>query len=235
MRTFGVVNERNRTRKPRQDSYKTFYCAGDNSIINNNAELTELIGIIQNGGVVVFPTDTVYGIGCDPYNDQAVSRIFAIKGREEKKSLPVLTDCLYNAENIVNLSGAAKSLAARYWPGALTIIAELKDKKISSLVTAGKQSLAIRVPANKCLLSLLKSARYLIGTSANKSGKSSVRDSRSIEQVAGISGFDALLDGGQVTGVESTIVDCTGKMPKVLREGAIPPSELMDYYLRNST
>lgn len=183
--------------------------------------------IIKNGGVVVFPTDTIYGIGCDPYKDETVERIFAIKGRDEKKPLPVLAYSIQDAEKIVSLGDAGRALAKKYWPGALTIVAPIADYKISRRVTAGANSLAVRVPANQCVLSLLKRCRYLVGTSANLSGEKPMKSAKQVLD-SRLGGYDALLDGGSVEkGIESTIIDLTGK-PKVLREGAIKSSEVME-------
>lgn len=182
--------------------------------------------IIKNGGVIVFPTDTIYGIGCDPYNDSAVERIFAIKGRDEKKPLPVLAYSMIDVEKIVSLGDTGRILAQKYWPGALTIVAPIVDRRISSRVTAGRKNLAVRVPANKCVISLLEQCKYLVGTSANMSGAKTLKSAR---EVLGspLDSYDALLDGGPVEkGVESTIVDISGK-PKILREGAIKSKEVL--------
>src|ERR687888_2077460 len=92
--------------------------------------------LIKSGGVVIFPTDTIYGIGCDPYNNSAVKRIFAVKGRDEKKALPVLTYSAQNAERIVLLGRTGRMLAEKYWPGALTIVAPIIDYTISPKVVA---------------------------------------------------------------------------------------------------
>jgi L-threonylcarbamoyladenylate synthase len=181
--------------------------------------------LVRNGGVVVFPTDTIYGIGCDPYNDSAVKRIFMIKGRDEKKPLPILTYSVQSAERIVSLSRTGRVLAERYWPGALTIVAPIIDHRISPKVMAGSSSLAVRVPANKCVLLLLRHCRYLVGTSANLSGEMALKSAQEVLD-SELEGYDALLDGGAVEkGVESTIVDVEGK-PKILREGAIKSSEV---------
>lgn len=182
--------------------------------------------IVKRGGVVVFPTDTIYGIGCDPYNDAAVERIFRIKGRDEKKPLPVLAYSAQDAEKLIALGRTGMALAKKYWPGALTIVAPITDNRISPMVTAGSMNLAARVPANRCVLSLLKHCKYLVGTSANLSGQKSLK---SVKEVlgSGLAGFDALLDGGAVEkGVESTIVDVAGATPKVVREGAIKAEEI---------
>jgi L-threonylcarbamoyladenylate synthase len=182
--------------------------------------------IVKHGGVVVFPTDTIYGIGCDPYNDAAVKRIFRIKGRDEKKPLPVLAYSARDAEKLIALGRTGMALAKKYWPGALTIVAPITDNRISPIVTAGSMNLAARVPANRCVLLLLKHCKYLVGTSANLSGQKSLRSVKEVLD-SGLAGFDALLDGGAVEkGVESTIVDVAGATPKVVREGAIKAEEI---------
>ena len=181
--------------------------------------------VVENGGVVVYPTDTIYGIGCDPYNDLAVKRIFSIKGRDEKKPLPVLTHSMQNAERIVSLGTIGRTLAKRYWPGALTIVAPIIDRRISPLIMAGGSTLAVRVPANTCVLMLLSHCTYLVGTSANLSGKRGLKSAQEVLD-SQLVGYDALIDGGTVKkGVESTIVSIEGK-PKILREGAIKSREV---------
>lgn len=180
--------------------------------------IEECTKIVKSGGVIVFPTDTVYGIGCDPYNDSAVKRVFSIKGRAEGKSLPVLVSSIDDAESIVSLGPAGKRLAERFWPGALTIVAPLKDTRISPSVTAGKSSLAVRVPANKCVLKLLGKCRYLVGTSANPSGRGAPKNAQSVS----LSGFDAILvDREPLGGTESTVVDVSGGAIEILRQGAL--------------
>jgi L-threonylcarbamoyladenylate synthase len=182
--------------------------------------------VVNSGGVVVYPTDTIYGIGCDPYNDLAVKRIFTIKGRSEKKPLPVLTYSIQDAERIVSLGRTGKMLAKRYWPGALTIVAPIIDRRISSQAMADGSSLAVRIPANKCVFLLLSHCRYLIGTSANLSGHRALKSAQEVIN-SGLEGYDALLDGGTVEkGVESTIVSVEDK-PKILREGAIKSREIL--------
>ena len=183
--------------------------------------------VVKSGGVVVFPTDTVYGIGCDPYSDQAVERIFAIKGRQKKKPLPVLAYSIEDAEKIVSLGNTGRILGNKYWPGPLTIVASILDQNISSWVTAGKDSLAVRVPSNECVLSLLKRCKYLVGTSANSSGENALKSAEEV-LASSLVGYDALLDGGSVeSGVESTIVEITDR-PKILREGMIKSREVLE-------
>jgi L-threonylcarbamoyladenylate synthase len=182
--------------------------------------------LIKNGGIIVFPTDTIYGIGCDPYNDSAVKRIFMIKGRDEKKPLPVLTYNYNGAQELVLLGRAGRALAQRFWPGALTMVAPLTDRNISHRVVAGSSSLAVRVPANKCILMLLRHCKYLVGTSANLSGEESLKSTKDVLD-SRLQGYDAILDGGQTEkGMESTIIEI-GSKPKILREGAIKSTEVL--------
>jgi L-threonylcarbamoyladenylate synthase len=186
--------------------------------------------IKKQKGVVVFPTDTIYGIGCDPYSDAAVERIFAIKGRREDKPLPVLVAGMQVAEELVDLGDVGRRLAERFWPGALTIVAPLKDKKISAKVTGGKKdSLAVRVPANRCVLALLQECRCLVGTSANLSGGKPSSTAEQVLRQSGLQGYDALLaDDRPLAGRQSTIVDitATGAKPTIVRHGAVSASDI---------
>jgi L-threonylcarbamoyladenylate synthase len=188
---------------------------------NERNDITKGASIVKNGGIIVFPTDTLYGIGCDPYDEKAVDKIFKIKNRDKINPLPILASSVVDIERIVLLSRTAKKLAQIYWPGALTIIVPLIDKKISDNLRAGKMSIGVRVPNNICVLSLLKDCKYLTGTSANKSGEPGCKSFSEVLS-SSLRGFDAILDGGEVEeGVQSTIVDLTGQHPRVIREGAI--------------
>lgn len=179
--------------------------------------------IVKRGGVVVFPTDTVYGIGCDPYNDAAVARIFSIKGRGEGKPLPVLAANMEEAQKLVRLNRAGVLLAIKFWPGALTLVAPLADHRISTGVLAGKKSLAVRVPAGACTSGLLALCRYIVGTSANPSGMPSPKTAQEVS----LTGYDAILvDTAPPIGKESTIVDVTGPTLEIIREGAISAEEI---------
>jgi L-threonylcarbamoyladenylate synthase len=168
--------------------YLSFKC-GENDAIENCAN------IVRDGGVIVFPTDTVYAIGCNPFNDNAVERIFHLKRRVAEKAMPVLCASLMDLENIVEVSNKVRKLARTFWPGPLTIICPLNNKDISPTLTANNSSLAVRIPGNPCTLSLLKFSRYLVGTSANISGQESVKSPSHINSST-LTNFDALLDGG---------------------------------------
>jgi len=204
----------------KENHYVIFNCCKDIDICN-------CASLVLAGGVIVYPTDTIYGIGCNPYNDNSVERIFEIKDRNKRKPLPILASNIDDVEKIVSLGKIGKLLAKRYWPGELTIISPIVDINISTKVTASKMSVGVRIPNNKCTLSLLKYCKYLVGTSANKSGEKPLKSCSEIIS-SSLRGFDALLDGGTVKkGVESTIVDILDSTaPRVIREGAIASKEI---------
>lgn len=185
----------------------------------NNNGIREVYDIIRKGGVVVFPTDTVYGIGCDPYNQDAVNKIYKIKGREKMKRFPVLAYSKKEIQDIAFFDRISEKIADKFWPGPITLILKVKDKKIEeSLGLEGK--IAVRIPNHPCALALLKDCRLLTGTSANFSGQSPFDDSKKI--VGEFSGYDILLDGGKISDPgESTIVEVVRDELKIVREGKI--------------
>jgi L-threonylcarbamoyladenylate synthase len=189
---------------------------------SKHRDVSKCADIIKSGGVIIFPTDTVYGIGCDPYNHTAVNRVFAIKDRKTAKPLPILASAMNDVRNIALMDLRADILARKYWPGKLTLVCPLLDRSISSLVISNTETIAVRIPGNSCTLELIKKCRFLVGTSANISGKSPARD---IPQIlsSSLKGFDAVLDGGFITEEkESTIVDLSKKDHlDIIREGSI--------------
>ena len=181
---------------------------------------------IKKGQVIIFPTDTVYGIGCDPYDDDAIDRIFKIKKRDNTKSLPVLAYSKQILEDIVEFDSITNLITSKFWPGQLTIVLPLKDKKLKKL-SGIKNTLAVRVPSNKCTLSLLKECKLIVGTSANISGKDACTDPISIEKE--ISGCDVFLNDGIIhNSTASTIIAIENKNFKILRRGNISENDLAE-------
>src|ERR671930_1730958 len=193
----------------------------------SNTDIYKCASIVVSGGIIVYPTDTIYGIGCNPYNYSSVQRIFKIKGRNKNKPLPILASTLEDVEKIVSLGEVGKVLASKYWPGALTIVSHLIDENISTILTSGKKSVGVRIPNNKCTLLLLKHCKYIAGTSANKSGDKPLKSPSEVI-LSSLDNFDALLDGGIIeNGIESTVVDVLDPTsPKVVRQGAIKSEEV---------
>ena len=191
----------------------------------DNTGIKAAYDIIQKGGIVVFPTDTVYGIGCDPRNQDAVNKIYKIKGREKIKHLPVLAYSKSDIEDIVFFDEISKKIADKFWPGPVTLILRVKDKKIEETLDL-KGKIAVRVPNNPCVLALLEKCKLLVGTSANFSGQPSFGDSKEI--ASKFLGYDALLDGGQIVNSgESTIVEVVNNELKIVREGKIKLESLV--------
>ncbi len=181
--------------------------------------------IVKKGGIVVFPTDTVYGIGCDPFNSKAVRMIYRIKGREESKQLPVLGFSISDISKIAIFDELSKRFAAKFWPGPLALILSIKEEKIAKSLGLDEK-IAVRVPNHPCALKLLKECKLLVGTSANIAGQSSSADSHEI--IKELEGYDVLLDGGKIpNSVESTIIEVVGSKFRVIREGKVNEKELL--------
>ena len=171
--------------------------------------------IVREGGVVVFPTDTVYGVGCDPYNHQAVRRIYEAKGRDTSKPFPILVDTIQTVCRIAHMGPGAAKLASVYWPGPLTIILEVTDGDLAAAMGLSG-SVGVRIPGGDCISQLLKLCHIMVGTSANISGEPSPAGASDIHVKC-----DMLLDGGRTPGTESTIVDARGTHARVVRRGAL--------------
>jgi L-threonylcarbamoyladenylate synthase len=184
--------------------------------------------IIRDGGIAVFPTDTVYGIGCDPYNKQSVDKIYQIKGRTKNKPFPVLVYSIDEASKIAEFDKDSKKIAERFWPGPLTLILKLKDEKLKEPLNL-KEKIALRIPNNQCLLNLLEDSKLLVGTSANLSGHSSV--TKSIDCYQNIKGFDVFLDGGDINPMgESTILEIVQGRSIFHRIGALKKEEITRFF-----
>jgi L-threonylcarbamoyladenylate synthase len=179
--------------------------------------------ILGAGGLVAFPTETVYGLGGDARSDAAVAGIFAAKGRPSFNPLIVHVPSLAAAQAIAEFDSTANAVAGAFWPGPLTLVLPLrKDAGLSALVTAGLQTVAVRVPAHPLAQALLLAFGHPVAApSANPSGRMS--PTRADHVLDGLSGrIDAVLDGGPCeVGVESTILGLDGPAA-VLRPGGIP-------------
>jgi len=194
--------------------------------VNCNTEGIEKASrIVRDGGIVVFPTDTVYGIGCDPYNKKSVDRVYQIKGRSREKPFPILARSIDAAFKIAEFDKDSKKIAGMFWPGPLTLILKLRDKRLKETLYL-KEKIAIRVPDNQCLLKLLKGPEFLVGTSANISGEDPF--SKSEECHKRIQDYDVFLDGGDIeSGGESTILEIDGGKPIFHRRGALREEEIV--------
>ncbi len=184
--------------------------------------------ILRSGGLVGFPTETVYGLGADATNDRAVARIFEAKTRPRFNPLIVHVATPDAAGTIAEWSDLADRLAARFWPGPLTLILRRRaESGISKLVSAGGETVALRAPAHPLAAALLREAGLPIaGPSANRSGRISPTTAGHVREDLG-DRVDMILDGGAcLVGVESTVLDITGDRPALLRPGGIARAEI---------
>ena len=185
--------------------------------------IVEAARIVKGGGLIVYPTDTVYGLGADPTNGEAVSRLFATKKRHAKP-IPILCDCLKSALVLAGLNKSAMRLAKKYWPGALTIVAPLKAE-LPYAIHQGSGTVGVRVPGPELCTRLVKlCGGYLTGTSANISGRSACRSAIEARAELGRA-VELILDGGRIEGAASTVVKVTNKGIEVLREGPVRVNE----------
>jgi len=183
--------------------------------------------IIRAGGLVAFPTETVYGLGADATNDRAVASIFAAKGRPQFNPLIVHVPDIAAAEAIVEFAPLARKLALAFWPGALTLVLPRKDTKLSLLVSAGLDTVAVRAPSGAIARKLLQAAGVPIAApSANVSGRVSPTLAMHVAEEFGETVDLILDDGAAALGLESTVIGFDGDRPVLLRLGAIAREDI---------
>jgi L-threonylcarbamoyladenylate synthase len=187
--------------------------------------LPQALAVLQRGGLVAFPTDTVYGVGALAFSASAVERLYEVKGRSAEKAIAVLVAQQADLAKVARvLTPSAQALALRYWPGPLTLVVPKHPdlpEAVSALPTVG-----VRQPDHPVALALLRLAGPMAVTSANLSSQPSA--ATAAEVLAQLGGrLDLLLDGGQTPGgVASTVIDCTAEPPVILRPGPIGPAEV---------
>ncbi len=186
--------------------------------------IKKAVEIINQGGVIIFPTDTVYGIGCNPYNKKSVEKIYDIKSRNISKPFPILAYSKEIAEKIAFFDEYSKKIVEQFWPGPLTIILKLTDENLKKSLNV-VDKIAIRVPNHKCTLDILKKCNFLVGTSANISGQLS--STNPDECLKNMQNYDIFVDGGMITSkAESTIIEIENKKIKIIRKGSISKEEI---------
>jgi len=188
----------------------------------------EAIAVLEGGGVVALPTDTVYGIGVALGTPGGVERLFQVKHRAPDKGIMLLLADAGQAETIGEMGPAAAALAAACWPGGLTVVVPRRpDVALPAALTGGAPTIGLRVPDHEAPRALARGVGPLPTTSANVSGLPEARDADEI--VAQLGGaIDLIIDGGAAHGgPASTVIDCTGPTPLALRVGAIPLERLV--------
>jgi len=185
------------------------------------------ISVLKRGGLVVFPTDTVYGLGACFSSLPAVERIYQLKQRPRSVALPLLlADTAQISEVARVVPPVALLLARSFLPGALTMVLP-RSKSVPDIVTGGGETIAVRIPAHPVAIALIKGVGMpIVGTSANVSGRPSALTAGEVF-LQFSDRIDLVIDGGRCPGgIESTIVDVTGEVPRLLRPGAISREEL---------
>lgn len=183
------------------------------------------IAMLAQGELVAFPTDTVYGLGADAFNDQAVRKLYLAKGRSHEKAIPVLVANLEQFVEVVDQTTlTAMRLIEKFWPGPLTIILGQATDLASSISARG--TVGVRIPDHPIAQELILEAGPLAVTSANRSGDPEACTAEEIETTLGAQ-VRLLVDGGRTLGGQpSTVVDCTQDPPKILRAGPISEEEI---------
>ena len=191
------------------------------------ANIMKAAQTVRSGGLVVYPTETVYGLGCNPLDVEAVKRLLDVKG-ERNKPLPILASSIGEADKVAFISGNGRQLASKFWPGPLTMVFP-KKPALPDVVTFGLDSVGLRIPDNGVALDLVRlSGGLLVGSSANKTGEAPPRE---VQKLSGElkAMVDVVLDGGATAhGMPSTVADLTQETPRILREGPVSLKELLD-------
>jgi len=213
-------------------SLKTYVWIVDNIVDKQRIypQVQEAAEWLQAGEVVAFPTETVYGLGADAANTAAVDKIFAAKGRPSDNPLIVHVANLAQVEAVAAaIPPVAKTLMERFWPGPLTLVLPKRGGAVSERVTAGLPTVAVRMPNHPLALALIEaSGLALAAPSANRSGRPSPTTAAHV--LADLSGRIAgVIDGGPTgIGVESTVLDCSGEVPTILRPGGVTKEALSE-------
>ncbi|WP_197090994.1 L-threonylcarbamoyladenylate synthase [Bacillus sp. FJAT-27231] len=191
-------------------------------------QIEEAADFLRRDEVVAFPTETVYGLGGNALSNEAATKIFAAKGRPADNPLIVhIASKQQVADVAINISKTAEQLMEAFWPGPLTVILEKQPNRLSEVVTAGLETVAVRMPDHPVALAVIERTGLPIAApSANRSGKPSPTSAKHVQDdLDGI--IAGIIDGGETgIGVESTVVDCTGDIPIILRPGGITKEEI---------
>jgi len=186
--------------------------------------------VILQGGVAAFPTETFYGLGADARNEEALQKIFQLKGREENKPLLLLIgDRDWLSGLVRNIPPVAGRLMEKFWPGPLTLVFEASPR-LSALLTGGTGTVGVRLSPHPVAQALIQAVgRAITATSANLSGQPSASVAAEVFRELG-NRVDAILDGGQTAGgLGSTVLDLSSPAPRIIRRGVISQAELVPF------
>lgn len=196
---------------------------------NQSEIIAEAVEILNGGGSVVYPTDTVYGLGANPFDDFAVRRLFRIKKRPLDKPIPVIVKSIAMAKKLAHIDSRKEKVLRAVWPGSISVVL-YKRNIVSNLISANTQTVALRIPANSFCIGLIRRFNSPItSTSANVSDKNHTNDPGVIIQhfTRELYKPDLLIDAGVLEARKpSTVLDLTGPKPKITRIGPVSPKEL---------
>ncbi|MEW6226283.1 MAG: L-threonylcarbamoyladenylate synthase [Chloroflexota bacterium] len=194
---------------------------------DGEAARAEAVARLRAGQIVALPTDTVYGIAADLALPDAIERLFAAKRRPPDKAVALLLADAAQAEILGIVGPAARVLAARFWPGGLTLVLPRRpEARLPDVLAAGAPTVGLRVPDHPAPRALATELGPLPTTSANLSGQPDARDAADVAATLGAA-IALVIDGGPIRGGPgSTVVDCSVERPRVLRSGAIPPARV---------
>ena len=199
-----------------------YFCSLHGSKSECFDEIKDSANVVSNGGIIIYPTDTLYGLGADILNEESLLRIYDIKGRPNDMALPVLVsgwEMVRSISSEVNVIG--EKLAARFWPGQLTMVIRADDN-LSTLLTGGRGTIAVRQPDHWIAQQIIEQVgNPIVGTSANLSGSPDLVEASDLVSELGDLVDRIITCGLKPFGVGSTVVDITGEQPKLLRETSI--------------
>jgi tRNA threonylcarbamoyl adenosine modification protein (Sua5/YciO/YrdC/YwlC family) len=189
--------------------------------------LHRVVEYLKQGGVIAYPTDTVYGIGCDIFNKKGIKKIHQIKQRDPRKPFSFICSDLSEVSNYAQVSNFAFKLMKRHLPGPYTFVLEA-TRVVPDLLVTRQKTVGIRIPDNPIALGIVRELGHpLVTTSANVAGEGAIQDARDIQEQLGKM-LDCVVDGGLLTGEPSTVISLVNDQPEVLRLGSGPIDWLED-------
>jgi L-threonylcarbamoyladenylate synthase len=196
------------------------------TVPDDDAGRAEAIAVLGTGGIVALPTDTVYGIGVNLATPGGLEKLFAAKGRPPERAVVLLLADTDQARRLAAWPPAAERLSSAFWPGGLTlVVSQSPDATLPPELTGGRSTIGLRVPDHACPRALATALGPLPVTSANLSGQPEASDAGEIRRQLG-DAVDLILDGGPARGTASTVVDCSGAEPRIIRAGAVSSEEI---------
>ena len=201
---------------------------GELNLVQDSEETRSIAArVIAAGGVIAFRTDTFYGLGADPFNQEALSRVNSLKGRDGGKPILVVISDEDVAERFIERSALFDSISGRHWPGALTIVAKAKPE-VPDELTAGSGTVGLRLPDDEAVRLFIRACGgALTATSANLAGEPPARIAEEVSN-SFPAGLDLIIDGGAARGEKpSTVIDLSAQPIRLIREGAVSRAELL--------